>query len=346
MSKKIYKHNKWLLFSPKFLWTWPLFFLLWLIARLPFDLANRLGFTIGGVIYKIFPKRKYIVKTNLKLCFPDKSEQEIDHLVKHHFQSLICGTIETAIAWYGPESTLRKLTPRITIENENILKEYLAKKEPLILITPHAVNQELLSKYLSKKYTYIPVFRHMNNPVANYLMQKARLKIYHNLILKANTRSIIRTIQSNSHPLAILPDQDFGRRRSVFAPFFGVLAATTTSLSKYKKLTNANMIVISYRRQFDKDTNKLEKFIITVNPPLEITGDDYYQDAVNFNTLLETIIQKDISMYFWVAKKFKTRPLGEPKLYNYISVKQRLRNKIYNQIKYITALFTRTKSHE
>ena len=190
-------------------------------------------------------------KTNLRLCFPDKSAKEINFLVKRHFQSLAVGAIETVMAWYGPESTLDKISDYIEIQNEDILKEYLAKQDPLILITPHAVDQELLSKYMARTYDYAPVFRHMNNPVANYLMQKARLKIYKHLILKADIRTIVRTIKENTIPVGILPDQDFGRRRSVFAPFFGIPAATTTSLSKYKNLTNANMLVLSYHREFD-----------------------------------------------------------------------------------------------
>lgn len=316
---KIYKHHTWRLFHPKYAFTWLLFVILWCLGQLSHTTAIKVGNTFGSILYKLFPKRKYIVETNLKLCFPNKSAKEINILTKRHFQSLVIGAIETVIAWYGPESTLDKLASKIEIENEHILKEYLNKEEPLILITPHAVDQELLSKYLARSYKYAPVFRHMNNPVANYLMQKARLKIYNYLILKADIRSIVRTIKENKIPVGILPDQDFGRRRSVFVPFFGVPAATTTSLSKYKKLTNANMLVLSYHREFDEKTGAFKKFVININPPLDITGTHLEKDAREFNQCLENIIKKDITMYFWVAKKFKTRPEGEPKIYNYKS---------------------------
>ena len=76
--------------------------------------------------------------------------------------------------------------------------------------------------------------------------------------------------------------------------------------------------------------------MININPPLNITGTDLEQDAREFNQCLENIIKKDISMYFWVAKKFKTRPEGEPKIYNYQST-----NILKSINKYIFKIFPR-----
>lgn len=257
----IYKHKTWLLFHPKYSLTWLAFIILWCLGQLSHKTAVKTGNILGSILYHLFPKRKYIVKTNLQLCFPDRSKHEINLLVKGHFQSLVTGAIETAIAWYGPEKTIDEIAKNIEIKNEDILQKYLKMKEPLLIVTPHAVNQELLSKYFSRLYDYAPVFRHMNNPVANYLMQKARLKIYKRLILKADIRTIIKTIKENIIPVGILPDQDFGRRRSVFVPFFGVPTATTTSLSKYKRITNANMLILSYHREFDKKTGAFKNIL-------------------------------------------------------------------------------------
>lgn len=319
---KIHKHNKWKLFSPVYAWTWLLFAAIWLIGKLPHKAALKVGQYVGKFLTLFFPKRKYIIKTNLKLCFPNKSDKEIDKLVNENIQSLTIGACETAIAWYGSEKSIQNIAKIIEIENEHLLEDAYKNAtadEPLILITPHTMSQELLSRYMTKKYDYAPVFRHMKNPVANYLMQKARQKIYKHLILKADTRNIIRTIKENKIKVGILPDQDFGRRRSVFVPFFGVPAATTTSLTKYKKLTNAKMIVGSYRRVFNSNTGNLEKFVITFYPVLDISGTDTAHDARQLNQTLEQIISQDITAYFWIAKKFKTRPEGEPKIYNYKS---------------------------
>lgn len=317
MTNKIYKHSKWKLFSPLSIPMWLLFSIMWLIARLNHKTILKIGNFLGAIIYKLFPKRTYIVKTNLELCFPDKTEQEINTLIKEHFQSLIAGTLETAIAWFGSNNNMRKISRIIKVENEHIIKEYINKPEPLLLVTPHAVSQELLSRFFTSKYDYVPVFRHMNNPVANYLMQRARLKIYKQVLLKADIRSIVNKLKANNLPVTILPDQDFGRKRSVFVPFFGIPAATTTALSKYKRLTNCTILPLSYYREYNKTTGKLEKYVIKVDEPLNITGKDYEHDAKVYNESLEQIIRKDISAYFWVAKKFKTRPAGEAKIYKY-----------------------------
>lgn len=317
--QKIYKHSRIRLVSPKYLLTWALFVILWLIGQLSHRFAIKAGNLIGSLLYPLFPKRTYIIKTNLALCFRDKTDHEIDSLARQNFNALIVGAFETAIAWYASNRTFSKMNSSFSIENEHILQEYINKDKPLLLVAPHCVSQELVSRYLVKKYNYIPVFRHLNNPVANYIMQKARLKIYNDVIIKSNPHRIIKLLKEQKAPIALLPDQDFGRKRSVFAHFFNIPTATTTSLSKYKKLTDCNIVPVSYSRKINTSDGCFEKFIIKIHPPLMITGQDQVNDATIFNHVLEEIIKKDISAYFWIAKKFKTRPLGEEKIYNYRS---------------------------
>lgn len=311
---KIYKHSTRRLFSPKYILTWPLFLFFWLIAQLPHNYLLSIGQFLGKLAYPFFPKRKYIIRTNLMLCFPDKNNEEIEKLLKLNLEYLGIGICETALAWFGPERTIKQLQKNVTIVNEDILKKYLPvnTNKPLLLITPHAASQELLSKILIRQYKFSPVFRHMNNPVANYIMQKARIKIYKTPILKANTRQIVKSLLQKII-IGILPDQDFGKKRSVFVPFFGVPAATTTAVSKYKKLTDANILAISYLR----DPKVKNCFTIHISELLNITGTDLEHDARVFNHEFEKIILKDIAMYFWVARRFKTRPDNQAKIYNY-----------------------------
>lgn len=299
------------LLSPRYILAWPLFMLLWLFSQLSYKTLLSVGSFIGTIMYRFFPKRRYIIRTNLSLCFPNKSPTEIEDLVKSNMKYLGIGVCDTALAWFGPKKTTLQLLKNITYENEQSLINALKEGKSLLLITPHAASQELLSKLLSFKYKYDPVFRHMNNPVADYLMQRARAKIYNNPIIKTDTRHIVKRLR-NKDTIGILPDQDFGRKRSVFVPFFGVPAATSTALSKYKKLTDCNILALSYVRNPDQDS-----FTIIVSDKLDIHGRDLEHDAKVMNSAFEQIILRDISMYFWIARRFKTRPVGEKKIYDY-----------------------------
>ncbi len=314
----IHHHSQTSLFSPKYIFTWPAFLILWLFSRLPYKALLTIGTCLGKLMYIFFSKRKYIIRTNISLCFPKKSKEEVENLVKANLKYLGIGVCDTALAWFGPKKTTEELLKKLTIQNESALIEALKENKPLILITPHASSQELLSKLLSCKYTYDPVFRHMNNPVANYMMQKARLRIYKNPILKTDTRHIVKRLRDNG-TIAILPDQDFGRKRSVFVPFFGVIAATSTALSKYKKLTDCNILALGYLRNTAQDS-----FTITISDKLDIHGLNLDHDAKVMNTALENIILRDISMYFWIARRFKTRPAGEKKIYDYKNMSAKL----------------------
>lgn len=314
---KIYKHSYQNLFSIRYILTWPLFFILWLLAKLPHKVNIKIGKFLGKLLYPLVSKYKYIIKTNLSLCFPDKSEQEINILTKKSFESLTIGALETIMAWFGTKKQLTILQKKVVINNEEIIKQAYASNKPVLLVSPHCASAELVGKIFVQRYNYTPVFRHMNNPVANYLMQKGRLNIYKDHLLKANTRTIINYLKTKK-PVLILPDQDFGKKRSVFVPFFGVPAATSTALSKYKKMTDCIILGIGYHKDYISN-----KYIIDISK-LDITGHDLEHDATELNKQLENIIIKDIPMYFWIARRFKSRPEGMPKIYN---IKKRKKKK-------------------
>jgi KDO2-lipid IV(A) lauroyltransferase len=102
---------------------------------------------------------------------------------------------------------------------------------------------------------------------------------------------------------------NFGPEESIFVPFFGVLAATVPSLSRFAKLSGAKVIPMT-----TKMTN--EGYEIEVHAPLEdFPSEDFAADTAHMNRWLEKEIQKMPDQYFWLHKRFKTRPPGEASLY-------------------------------
>lgn len=118
---------------------------------------------------------------------------------------------------------------------------------------------------------------------------------------------MLRVLRSNQI-LWYAPDQDYGRKDSVFVPFFGVETATITASSRLAKMTGAAVIPFSCFR--DGKGYRLE-----VGSPMDIPTDDDEKDALTFNRWLESQVKQAPDQYLWLHKRFKTRPVGENGLY-------------------------------
>jgi len=96
----------------------------------------------------------------------------------------------------------------------------------------------------------------------------------------------------------------------VFAPFFGVNAATITGTAKIAQLGKAAVVPLAHFR----DENG--HYHIIIKPALENypSGDDV-ADAARINRIIEDAVRGHPEQYLWVHRRFKTRPPGEPSLY-------------------------------
>jgi KDO2-lipid IV(A) lauroyltransferase len=113
-------------------------------------------------------------------------------------------------------------------------------------------------------------------------------------------------------PLYYLPDMDFGRAGSVFVPFFGVPAATLLATAQLARKWQAALVpVIDF---WDPATGR---YRVEVLPALaDFPGEDSLEDATaRLNREIEAWVRRCPSQYYWVHRRFKTRPEGEPSLY-------------------------------
>tara|TARA_R110002072_G_scaffold173230_2_gene327842 strand:- start:10569 stop:12176 length:1608 start_codon:yes stop_codon:yes gene_type:complete len=305
---KLYHHKTASLFNPLYLPAWLSIAILKLISMLPLKPQRKIGQALGKIAYYLLKERRLACKTNIKLCFPELNQNQQQNLVKENFKYLGIGFIESAFSWFSSD---KKIEPLIEFKNIEYFEQCLNQKKGILVLAPHNYCLEIIGRFLSQKpFNITPTFRHIKNPVFNYVMQKSRTKIFNKIFFKSNVRDMIKALKDNSM-LWNAADQDFGRDHSIFAPFFNVDTATITSLSKISKITKAPILPIDY--YFDEN---LQKYIIAFNPPLEqIPTGDFYQDAKIINSFFEKSIKLHPEQYFWVHKRFKTRPIGSPEIY-------------------------------
>ncbi|MFA7632219.1 MAG: LpxL/LpxP family Kdo(2)-lipid IV(A) lauroyl/palmitoleoyl acyltransferase [Thiohalomonadaceae bacterium] len=291
---------------------WPMWFglgLLRLLILLPYPILLKLGNALGKLLYSLLAKRRHITTTNLRLCFPELDEQAREKLAQESFQALGVAIFESALAWWASD---RRLRPLQRMEGMEHYEKALAQGRGVILLGGHYSTLEISGRlarfHLDELY---PIYKNAKNPLFNALMLRTRKLHYTGILDSHDMRSIVRTLKA-SKTIWYAPDQDFGHNHSVFAPFFDVPTATLLMTMRLAKLTGAPVLpAVSERLPGNQG------YLSTVLPALEDfpSGDDV-RDATLINATMEAQIRRNPAQYLWAHRRFKTRPAGEPAIYD------------------------------
>lgn len=211
--------------------------------------------------------------------------------------------------WYGDAAMLKNA---VHYQDKHYLDEALAGGENVILLYPHFTAFEAAVYALNQDVPLISVYSHQKNKELDAQILKGRHR-YDNVYLIGRNdglRSIIKQIKATQAPFLYLPDQDFGAKDSVFVLFFGIPAATITGLSRIAKLTQASVIPAIPTRQADGSV------LLRFYPKwLDFPSEDLIADAARMNQFIEQRVREQPEQYFWLHKRFKTRPHGAPPFY-------------------------------
>ena len=128
---------------------------------------------------------------------------------------------------------------------------------------------------------------------------------------QSRLRDLIRETKSGNF-VVIAPDIDLGPRDSIFVPFFNIPTSTVTSVSRLAKLSGAEVCLMTTFLNANKTG-----YICNIGAPLEnFPSDDPDQDTARLNQYIEELVRERPAEYYWVHKRFKHRPPGEPSLYD------------------------------
>ena len=181
----------------------------------------------------------------------------------------------------------------------------------MLLITAHFTTLEIGAHILALAHPIRALYRPLRNPVFDHLMRQARRRRTEGgeVIEREDLRALLRALREGA-VVWYAPDQDHGVHHGVFAPFFGVPAATVTAASRIARRSGA--LAIPYHPERTSEGH----YRLIVEPPLEgFPGPDPAADAARLNALFERWIRRVPEQYLWTHRRFKTRPAGEPDPY-------------------------------
>ena len=279
--------------------------IVWLLSWLPFRVVTALGWVFGQLIARLPTSRRHIGEVNLRLCLPDWSEADRRRLLRQHFVAMVQMLLEYGYCWFASQERLRRLVRIKGLEHLRALDG-----RNVILMMPHFTGLDLAGLRVSLETPVVSIYSVQKDPWLDAFFRAKRLRFGTGIIFarQQGTRPTLRALK-DGYRLYYLPDQDFGLRDSVFVPFFGVQAATIGGLSRMAAVTKAAVLPCYPRREADGYT-------LVIEPPLEnFPSDDLVADATRMNAVIEAQARRQLHQYFWLHKRFKSRPPGEADFY-------------------------------
>lgn len=273
----------------------------------PRRLWAAIGASLGDLYFLLNAKRRRVARLNIKWCFPALSVAAQRRLVRRHFRVAMQSALDVGWLWWAPERRLLAFARVVGIEHYHAA---VARGQRVILVTCHCVGIEL-GAVIAHYFPLVAPFKPTRNALINRYITAGRLRFGGSLFTRdQGLRPVVRGLKSGSG-LYYLPDEDLGLDDAVFAPFFGVSAATLTTVGRLAQLTGAAVLPYIPQRRADGRGYDLVIYPALTNFP----GGDVVQDATLVNRAIEDGLRAIPEQYLWTFKRFKTRPDGAPSPY-------------------------------
>ena len=280
-------------------------------ARLRPSSRQRAGAFVGWLALRFAKSRVRIVRKNLDLCFPDVTPDQREQWVREHFRALGQSLVDRGVLWFGSPEAIREMVSQTGAERINALA---ASGRPVILLAPHFIGLDAAATRLTMEVpSGATMYTSQSDPDVDAIVRAGRARFNEVFLVerKDGIRDLIRHFR-DARPVYYLPDMDFGRNGSVFVPFFGIQTATLVATAQLARKWNAAVLPI-----LDFWDPATGKYHVEVLPELaDFPGGDSLEDATaRLNREIEGWVRRCPSQYYWVHRRFKTRPPGEAKFY-------------------------------
>lgn len=299
---------QWSFLLPKYWGIWIGILFLMILANLPWAIQHRLAFLLGNIAFKSLKARRETTIRNLEICFPEWIPELVYENARQVFIDQMIGVFETLNAWYCPQW----FKDRISIEGLEHIQKAQAEGKGALLLGTHSTLLDAGGYICSQYFDPDVVYRPQNNPLLDMLIYRCRATIYTHQIDHDDMRGLSRQLK-NGRIIWYSPDQDFGLKQGVMAPFFGIPAATVTAHRRLMKITKAEAIPLYFYR-----TGNIAnpQYRILIDPALDnLPSDDEVADATRTNLIIEKQLRLAPTQYMWFHRRFKTRPEGYDKIY-------------------------------
>lgn len=276
------------------------------LAPLPLAWVRAFGWCVGQLLYVLVIPRRRVVHVNLTLCFPQWTDAQRRRTAREVFVRVAQAWFDRAWLWHGDPDVVRR---RLALTGA---VEAVQGSDPVILFCPHFMGLDAGVTAVTQQVprSIIGIYTRQSDPVIDAWVLRGRFRFgdARPMSRDQGVREIVSVVRKGG-VLYLLPDMNFGPEESIFVPFYGVPAATVPSLSRFARLCRAKVVPLITRMT-------ATGYEVQLLPAW--TGfptDDLEADTALMNRRLQDWVDAMPAQYYWVHKRFKTRPPGEPGVY-------------------------------
>lgn len=275
------------------------------LARLPWPVQRALGTGVGWLALRLSRSRREAARTNLALCLPELDEAQRERLLRENFRDVGIGLFEFARAWWGDDEPMRRSA---TIEGLDILQRLQAEGRGVLLVSGHFMTLEMCGRLVCGQVPLAGMYRKHRSPVMEWAVLRGRLRYACAMFGNGDTRAAIRHLKRGGL-LWYAPDQDMRGKDTVFAPFFGIPAATITATHQFARLTGCAVVPFFHERVPDRRAG--DRYALRIAEPLSpFPTDDAVADTAAVNAAIEAMVRAAPTQYLWLHRRFKRQPDG------------------------------------
>jgi len=277
------------------------------LGALPLPVLRGLGRVVGAVLYAVVPQRRRVVLTNLRLCFPHWSEPRRRQVARAVFVRFAQAWLDRGWLWHASPELLKR---RLRLSDPGGV---LGQAQPTVLFAPHFVGLDAgwTRLALENHLRLLTIYTQQSDPGVDAWVKTGRARWGQVRLFRREdgVKRVVKAMRQGEW-LYLLPDMNFGAEESVFVPFYGVPAATVPSLSRFAHLGQARVVPVV-------TTLTDQGYDVQVLPPWDdVPSEDASADTAIMNVRLQDWIDAQPEQYFWVHQRFKSRPPGEPSVYD------------------------------
>lgn len=298
-----------------------------LLVRLPVSWVLFIGRCTALLIAPLASRRRRIIEANLALCLPELAPPQRRRLATSNLRSTALSLFENLLAWHAASLSHVGGRSRLRLHGAEHLSAALARGRGVMLLCPHFTMIEMIPRALADPEAdrgsalpcpAVQVARRHNDSAIEAYIEAGRQR-WGPTLDKKDVRGMLRALRRNA-VLIYAPDQNFSFG-SVFAPFFGIPAATTNGTRRLAERAACAVLCCFVRRIPDG-------WQVRIDPPLQdFPGQDELSDATRINGLIEAEIRAVPEQYLWAHRRFRSRPEGADPLYDNALLKHQHRGR-------------------
>jgi len=284
------------------------------VALLPFPIIYRVAGVLGRIAARLPLRPVRFATITIRTSFPGLSTRERAALLRRSTAESARTVCELGALWTWSRNHVLGLVREV--RGEHHLQAALAHGRGVILAGPHLGAWELIGLYCSSRSSITALYKRPAVTTLERFYRRGRTRFGARLApgTPGGIRTLVRAL-SDGHIVGIMPDQDPRRGAGVFVPFFGVLANTTTLVSRLAQRSGAP-VVLAFAERLPAGAG----FRLHFSPASPAVYDaDLLASASALNLDIERLVRDCPEQYLWSYKRFRVRPPGEANPYRPIA---------------------------